>query len=235
MKNLLELNSLGWLGGRKEAIINGDNTFQKVLDDSLNYQKIETHPERISNNVPFDGGYDWEGIEFPAGSKDCKKFEQNNKTIALNVLFVPYNTETIRVAYRLEYNNKCEKQVNLLMITDGNKWHHLAIINLSTLLAKKSSNHDGDFYCLKCFNSYTTKNKLKEHEEICNNHNGCHIQMPKWFEKILKYNPGEKLLRAPFAIYPDLDCLLEKEQSRENNNLENNNLKNNNLIHRESL
>ena len=59
--------------------------------------------------------------------------------------------------------------------------------------------------------------------------------MPKWLEKILKYNPGEKLLRAPFAIYPDLDCLLKKEQSRENNNLENNNLKNNNLIHRESL
>ena len=235
IKNLLELNSLGWLGGRKEAIINGDNTFQKALDDSLTYQKIETHPERISNIVPYDGGYNWEGIEFPAGSKDCKKFEQNNKAIALNVLFVPYNTETIRVEYRSEYNNKCEKQVNLSMITDGNKWHHLAIINLSTLLAKKSSNHDGDFYCLNCFNSYTTKNKLKEHEEICNNHNGCHIQMPKWLEKILKYNPGEKLLRAPFAIYPDLDCLLKKEQSRENNNLENNNLKNNNLIHRESL
>ena len=103
------------------------------------------------------------------------------------------------------------------------------------MLEGNLSNHHGDFYCLNCFNSYTTKNKLKEHEEICNNHNGCHIQMPKWLEKILKYNPGEKLLRAPFAIYPDLDCLLKKEQSRENNNLENNNLKNNNLIHRESL
>ena len=121
IKNLLELNSLGWLVGRKEAVINGHNTFQKALDDSLNYQNIETHPERISNIVPYDGGYNWEGIEFPAGSKDCKKCEQNTKAIALNVLFVPYNTETIRDAYRSEYNNKCEKQVNLLMITDGNK------------------------------------------------------------------------------------------------------------------
>ena len=34
--------------------------------------------------------------------------------------------------------------------------------------------------------------------------------MPKWFEKILKYNPGEKSLRVPFAIYLDLDCLLKK-------------------------
>ena len=71
-------------------------------------------------------------------SRRFKKIEQNNKTIALNVLFVPYNTETIRVAYRSEYKNKREKQVNLLMITDGNKWHYVAIINLPTSLAKMS-------------------------------------------------------------------------------------------------
>ena len=44
--------------------------------------------------------------------------------------------------------------------------------------------------------------------------------MPKWVEKILKYNPGEKSLKAPFAIYLDLECLLKKEQSCQNNNLE---------------
>ena len=36
-------------------------------------------------------------------------------------------------------------------------------------------------------------------------------------KKILKYSPGEKLLRAPFAIYLDLECLLKKEQSCQNN------------------
>ena len=44
--------------------------------------------------------------------------------------------------------------------------------------------------------------------------------MPKWVEKILKYNPGEKSLKVPFAIYLDLQCLLKKEQSHQNNNLE---------------
>ena len=97
------------------------------------------------------------------------------------------------------------------------KWHYLAITKLSKLLQGKSSNHHEDFYCLNCFNSYTTKNKLKEHEEICNNHDSCHIEMPKWVEKILKYNPGEKSLKAPFAIYLDLECLLKKEQSCQNN------------------
>ena len=126
------------------------------------------------------------------GLKVWKKIERNNKTIALNILFIQHNAEIINVAYRSEYNNKRQKQVILLMITDGKKQYYLALTNLSVLFAKKSSNHDGDFYCLNCFNSYTTKNKLKEHEEICNNHDSCHIEMPKWVEKILKYNPGEK-------------------------------------------
>ena len=41
--------------------------------------------------------------------------------------------------------------------------------------------------------------------------------MPIWFEKILKYNLGEESLKAPFAIYLDLECYLKKEQSCQNN------------------
>ena len=112
--------------------------------------------------------------------------------------------------YRSEYNNKRKNQVILLMITNGKKQHYLAVTDISALLKGISSNHKEDFYCLNCFNSYTSKNKLKEHEEICNNHDSCRIEMPKWVEKILKYNPGEKSLKAPFAIYLDLECLLKK-------------------------
>ena len=45
VKNLSELNSLGWLQGKKEAIINNDNSFQNALDDALNYQTIEENPQ----------------------------------------------------------------------------------------------------------------------------------------------------------------------------------------------
>ena len=44
--------------------------------------------------------------------------------------------------------------------------------------------------------------------------------MSKWTEKILKFNPREKLLKAPFAIFLDLQFLLKKEQHNQNNNLE---------------
>ena len=78
IKNLSELNSLGWLQCKKEPIINNynnNNNFQNSLDDLLNYQTIKTNLERISKLKPYINKYNWEEIEFPAGPKDWKKFE----------------------------------------------------------------------------------------------------------------------------------------------------------------
>ena len=66
----------------------------------------------------FFDQYNWKGIEFRPHSKDWKKFQQNNKTIALNILFVAYKTKEIRLPYKSKYNHKRDNQVNLLMITD---------------------------------------------------------------------------------------------------------------------
>ena len=99
------------------------------------------------------------------------------------------------------------------MTGDGEKYHYLAVNNLSALLQGNSLNNKGDFYCLNCFSSYTSKIKLKEHEEICNNHDSCHIGMPEQVDKILKHNPEEKSLKPTFAFYIDLECLLKKIQS----------------------
>ena len=60
-------------------------------------------------------------MEFPAGIKDWKRFEKNNKTIALNILSVPHDEKTINLAYKSKYNCKRKNQVVLLMIADGTK------------------------------------------------------------------------------------------------------------------
>ena len=59
--------------------------------------------------------------------------------------------------------------------------------------------------------------------------------MPKWVEKILKCNPVEKSLKAPFAVYLHLECLLEKQQSCQNNNNNNNNNNDNNNTNNNNL
>ena len=42
------------------------------------------------------------------------------------------------------------------------KWHYLAVTKLSTLFREIISNHKDDFYCLNCFHSSSTKDKLKK-------------------------------------------------------------------------
>ena len=41
--------------------------------------------------------------------------------------------------------------------------------------------------------------------------------MPEEGKNILKYSPGDKSLKVPLTISPDLECLVKKEQSRQNN------------------
>ena len=41
--------------------------------------------------------------------------------------------------------------------------------------------------------------------------------MPDKKNSILKYSDGTKLLRIPFVIYADLECLIIKQQSCQNN------------------
>ena len=111
-------------------------------------------------------------------------------TIALNILYVPYNTKEIRQAYISKHNDKRDNQINSLMITDGStNWHYLAIKNISRLLRGITSNHNGDFYCLNCLHSYRTKSKLKEHEKICKNHDFCYLKMPDANQNILESKP----------------------------------------------
>ena len=123
---------------------------------------------------------------------------------------MPHNTEEIRHACKSKHNLKRENQVILLMITDGEKWHYLAVKTLSALLKGITSKDKGDFYCLNCFHSYGTKEKLKKHINVCEDHDYCYVEMPEKDNKILKYNYGEKSMKVPFIVYADVEYLLGK-------------------------
>ena len=204
----------------KKSTINPKNNdykcFQYAVTLALNLDKINNYPERISKIKPFIEQYNSKDIDFPSTSKDWKKFELNNE-IALNILYVPYNTEKIEVAYKSKHNLTREKQVILLMISNGENWHYLTVKNVSRLLRGITSNHVGDFYCLNCFHSYRRKNKLEAHKKICENHDYCHIEIPTKDNNTIKYNQGEKFIKLPFVVYADLECLLEKMSTCYNN------------------
>ena len=213
------IDSPKWLKDNKSTInpkSNDDKCFQYAVTLALNLDNIDNHPERISKIKPFIKQYNWKDIDFPPTNKDWRKLELNND-IALNILYIPHNTKKIQLAYRSKNNLTCDKQVILLTITDGEKWHYLVVKHLPALLKGMTSTHEKDFYCLNCFHSYRTKSQLESHKKICENHDYCHVEMPTKDNNIIKYNHGEKSMKVPFVIYADLECLLEKMSTRINN------------------
>ena len=213
------IDSPKWLKNKKLTINPKNNDckcFQYAVTLALYLDRINSHPERISKVKLFIEQYNWKYIDFPSTSKDWKKFELNNE-VALNILYVPHNTKKIHIAYKSKHNLTREKQVILLMISNGENWHYLVIRSLPGLLKGITSNHKEDFYCLNCFQSYRTKNKPEAHKKICGNNKYCHVEMPNEDNKIIKYNQGEKSIKLPFIIYADLECLPEKMSTCCNN------------------
>ena len=120
-----------WIGSKKVAINPKNEKYNKCFQWSiisvLNYNKInEKYLKKIEKLKRVD-------IDLSSHQRDWEKFEQENNSIALNVLFVSHNSEEIKLAYKSNYNKR-KNQVILLMINDeANNCYSFAVKNLSEL------------------------------------------------------------------------------------------------------
>ena len=77
---------------KKKATTNPKNTVDKSFSYAssvaLNYEEIESHPERVSNIKPLINIYNRKGINYLSKIDNWKTFEKNNLTIALNILYI---------------------------------------------------------------------------------------------------------------------------------------------------
>ena len=54
----------------------------------INVFNIESHLGRSSNIKLFINEYNWKGIIYPLKIDDWKKIEENNSTVAINILHI---------------------------------------------------------------------------------------------------------------------------------------------------
>ena len=105
----------------KKATINlqneGDNRcLQYSITLALNYNKIKKKND-LENILKLK----WGNIDFSSHQKHWEKFEQNNTSVTLNVLFVSHKNEEIKITYKQKYNNMRKNQVVFLMVNDKAK------------------------------------------------------------------------------------------------------------------
>ena len=169
-----------WLKSKK-AVINLQNKdeecFKWAVIEALHHEEIKHHPERISLLRPYENQYNWEGLEFPVSIKKIDIFEKNNPGIAVNVLLS--NKKYIYTARRPRRTVKCKKQVNLLMMMDGENRHYTAIKSISRLLKTLNATHKGAYHFrMNCLNVFATESARDKHYEYCSSNGHVKVKMP---------------------------------------------------------
>ena len=97
-----------WILSKKATISpkreKDNKCFHWSIISGLNYNKIkEKELKKVLKFKRVD-------TDFSSYQREWEEFEQNNTLIALNILFVPHNSEEIKLAYKSNYN-KCKNQV----------------------------------------------------------------------------------------------------------------------------
>ena len=87
-----------------------------------------------------------EGIDYPSENDDWKKFEKNNRTNALNVLYAKKKNHISLLCFK---TSQTMKNNFFLMIPNGEGWHYIPVKELFVLL-REIAKHDGDFYFWNC-------------------------------------------------------------------------------------
>ena len=197
-----------WLG-KKKVIINPHNNNEKcfkwVVIAAQNVGMKD--PQRVSNLRKFTDNYDWSGLEFPVSIKNIKDFEINND-ISINVLLVENKD-----IYICRKGIRGDREINLLLISEGGTRHYTAIKSLSRLLYRRNFKHHGkQHFCNNCLQSFTLESSRDEHQVYCEDNEAVKVEMPRKGSKI-EFCDGQNQFKVLFIMYADFESILEPIQA----------------------
>ena len=98
--------------------------------------------------------------------------------------------------------------MNLLLISDENKTHYVYIKDFNRFMFNNTKYKNKKHICRYCLQCFSNKTGFQEHKEICLEINGK--QSVELRSGSIKFKNHFKQLAAPFKIYVDTECILEK-------------------------
>ena len=198
----------------KKAVINMKNNDEQCFKWSVTraLNPVEKNSERITKELKDQSErLDWSGLKFPVDLKQIIIFEKLNPQISINVFGFEGDVYPLRLS-------KSERtQVNLLLISDGEKQHYCLIKSLSRLLSSQMSKHGHtNAFCLNCLNHFPNEEKLKIHEDYCLKNQAIRIEMPEKgsFISFIHHN---RSIKVPFVVYADFEAFTEEIPISEQN------------------
>ena len=159
----------------------------------------------------FEADFDWSEIGFLVSLRDIKGFEFRNQ-ISINILAIED-----RQIYICRKGDNYERKINLMLITENNRKHYVAIKSLSRLLSSQNTKHNGkEYFCTNCSQGVWEECSRDEHVGYCKHNKLVRIEMPHR-RPIVEYSDGQFQFKVPFIMYADFESILEPIQELGNN------------------
>lgn len=227
------------LSGVKPLVIGSGEQTSQTKRNIMKHRKFLFDPKNkdekcflrcIHHAIDKDSDFDeWEKelnlnrIKAPISILQIRRFVKQNPTLNLkiNILF--------RTTQKFIYPYECgigvgSNVVNLLMVEilpfdhsviEINR-HFMLITNVNKYLSQKYYNgntkkcsYSEVFYCLNCFNHYTKKEQLKEHERICLTRKGVIEITPE--DETMRFKNYKHQHFQDYIAFLDFECLLSPE------------------------
>ena len=103
----------------------------------------KAHPEKMFHYKEIESDLIFDGVSFPANNNDIDIFEENNKSIFINVYEI--------VISRKLKNTDASFHFDLLRVDDEDCSHCVYIKSLSRLINNQKSNQHGkSYFCKYC-------------------------------------------------------------------------------------
>lgn len=167
------------------------------------YNKLLRNKEFI-NSLLFPN---FDGITYPTPFDEIKIFEKNNScTVNIYALDEEEEVYPLHISKNVVLNGK---HWDLLYLQDEEKFHYCYIKNLSHLVSSQKNKHKNTMLiCRRCLLHFSSKIKLKEHEDFCSGHQAMRVDMPTKEKCTLKFEKYKFQQVIPYVIYANIEYAL---------------------------
>ena len=193
----------------KKAVVNiqchdDENCFQYSVLCGMNIINTSANKSRPSLYKPYLNMLNMDGIQTPVPLSSIDKFEMQNPDVSVNVLYLD---ERDIVPIRTSKFNQRKYHVNLLMLTNEDKFHYVSVQSLSRLVAHRTKHKCKMHVCQFCLYPFSKMDLLDQHLPECSHH---HVRRPPQqilYQKkhMIKFNKFDFQFQVPFVVYANFE------------------------------
>ena len=176
-------------------------SFDRVHAGNLNGAQIS----RWNQYSKYEDEVTFAGITYPAPMEYIDTFEEAND---ISITILQYDCDEKQLFFPRQTKLRCKTHLNLLLLEKGDKLHFTYVHDISALMSKHFSKHDGRVDVCRHCGYYTAAGRIDKH--ICSDvTNGPLEVLPDEEHKSLQFGRNwRNQFRKGYVMYGDFECTL---------------------------